>query len=82
MRQFNVHEAKTNFSRLLAMVENGERVIIARHREPVAELVPFQRKRLILGSGKDDPNVDRNALAGNWWRAMSDEEADDFYEGR
>ena len=35
----NVHEAKTNLSRLLAQVEAGEEVIIARNGKPVARLV-------------------------------------------
>ena len=35
----NVHEAKTNLSRLLAQVEAGEEVVIARNGSPVARLV-------------------------------------------
>ena len=35
----NVHEAKTQLSRLLARVEAGEDVVIARRGEPVARLV-------------------------------------------
>ncbi len=35
----NVHEAKTNLSRLLAQVEAGEEVVIARNGNPVARLV-------------------------------------------
>jgi len=36
--QVNVHEAKSQLSRLLELVEEGETVIVARHGEPVAEL--------------------------------------------
>jgi prevent-host-death family protein len=36
----NVHEAKTNLSRLLVEVENGHEVTIARAGRPVARLVP------------------------------------------
>ena len=39
----NVHEAKTNLSRLLAKVEAGEDVIIARNGTPVARVVPVHR---------------------------------------
>jgi prevent-host-death family protein len=50
MRQVNVHEAKTELSRLLEAVEGGERVVIARAGEPVALLVPYRaatrRRRL------------------------------------
>lgn len=46
----NVHEAKTHLSRLLARVEKGEEVIIARAGRPVARLIPFaQRGKRTLG---------------------------------
>ena len=35
----NVHEAKTRLSQLLARVESGEDVVIARNGKPVARLV-------------------------------------------
>ena len=38
----NIHEAKTNFSRLLARVELGEEIIISNRGLPVAKLVPYQ----------------------------------------
>lgn len=38
----NVHEAKTHFSKLLARVERGEEVIVAKAGNPVARLVPMQ----------------------------------------
>lgn len=41
MPTVNVHEAKTNLSRLLAQVEAGEDVIIARRGRPVARLVSY-----------------------------------------
>ena len=40
----NVHEAKTRLSQLLAQVEAGEEVVIARNGEPVARLVPAKKK--------------------------------------
>jgi prevent-host-death family protein len=40
MIEVNVHEAKTNLSRLLQRVAAGEVVIIARAGVPVARLVP------------------------------------------
>jgi prevent-host-death family protein len=39
----NVHEAKTHLSKLLARVEAGEELIIARAGQPVARLIPFAR---------------------------------------
>ena len=44
MKKVNVHEAKTNFSSLLATVEGaGESLVICRNGEPVADLVPHKR---------------------------------------
>jgi prevent-host-death family protein len=37
----NVHEAKTHLSRILARVEAGEEIVIARGGKPVAALVPL-----------------------------------------
>jgi antitoxin (DNA-binding transcriptional repressor) of toxin-antitoxin stability system len=48
MKQVNVHEAKTQLSRLLQEVEEGEEIVIARNGEPVAKLVrhvPEQKPR-------------------------------------
>ncbi|MEA1967479.1 MAG: type II toxin-antitoxin system Phd/YefM family antitoxin [Thermodesulfobacteriota bacterium] len=42
MEQINIHEAKTQFSKLIVSVEKGNKIIIARHGKPVAKLVPFQ----------------------------------------
>lgn len=39
MRQVNIHEAKSQLSRLLAEVEAGEEIIIARSGKPVARLI-------------------------------------------
>jgi prevent-host-death family protein len=41
MVQVNMHEAKTRLSQLVALVERGERVVIARDGIPVVELVPL-----------------------------------------
>ena len=40
-----MHEAKTNFSKLIRRVLNGEEVIIARAGEPVARLGPIESHR-------------------------------------
>jgi prevent-host-death family protein len=41
----NVHEAKTHLSRLLARVEAGESIVIARAGRPIAVLSPAQGPR-------------------------------------
>ena len=59
METVNVHEAKTTLSRLLAQVEAGEEVVIARNGKPVARLVPFQQQgRRQFGSMEDRISVD------------------------
>ena len=75
----NVGEAKTNLSQLLARVEAGEDVEIARNGVPVARLVriePTERpgERFLNGWG---------ALAGQIWIAddfeFSEQELDQMY---
>ena len=55
MTVVNVHEAKTQLSRLLARVEAGEEVVIARRGKPVARLVackPRGKRRPDILKGK------------------------------
>jgi prevent-host-death family protein len=49
----NVHEAKTHLSRLLARVEAGEQVTIARAGRPIARLVPIAAPRRARVPGRD-----------------------------
>jgi prevent-host-death family protein len=52
--QVNIHQAKTHFSRLLARVEAGEEIIIAKAGKPIAKLRPVseQPARRVLGSDR------------------------------
>jgi prevent-host-death family protein len=60
MKTVNVHEAKTNFSSLLARVEeNSEAIVICRNGHPVADLVPHKRSRRT----KPHPQLSRIKLA-------------------
>ena len=43
METFDIHEAKTQLSRLLSRVELGEEIIISNRGIPVAKLVPLDR---------------------------------------
>ena len=52
METVNIHEAKTQLSRLLSRVELGEEIIISNRGVPVAKLVPLappQSRRQSLG---------------------------------
>ncbi|WP_309621441.1 type II toxin-antitoxin system prevent-host-death family antitoxin [Novosphingobium sp.] len=43
-RTVTIHEAKTQLSRLIAAVEAGEEVVIARGKKPAVKLVPIGQK--------------------------------------
>jgi prevent-host-death family protein len=67
MGVFNVHDAKTNLSRLLERVAQGEEIIIAKSGRPVAKLVrvaveprrPGRLKgRIRVGADFDEPLPD------------------------
>lgn len=72
----NVHDAKTNLSKLLARVEAGEEIIISRAGTPIARLVPerpMSNWDIIVGSMKgeiwvaddfDEPDPDIERLFG------------------
>lgn len=51
-RVYNVHEAKTNLSKLLERVEAGETIVIARNGKPVAELVRPGPRGVTFGTMK------------------------------
>lgn len=40
--RMNIHEAKTHFSKLVAAVEAGEKVVICRNGAPVVECIPVR----------------------------------------
>jgi prevent-host-death family protein len=45
MKQVNIHQAKTELSKLVERAEAGEEILIARAGKPVAKLVPLTRGR-------------------------------------
>ena len=42
METVNIHQAKTNLSRLLSRVEHGEEIVISNRGIPIAKLIPFR----------------------------------------
>lgn len=74
---FNVHEAKTQFSRILAKVQAGEEVIIAKAGRPIARIVPIRSSRL------REPDTERGTLwvAEDFDAPLPDDLLDAF-EGR
>lgn len=82
VRQVNIHEAKTHFSELIAAVERGEEIVIARRGKPVAKLkmagsedeAERPRGERVLGRWAGRIRVNPNA-----YEPLTDEELDELY---
>ena len=73
----NVHEAKMQLSRLLARVEAGEDVVIARRGEPIARLVGCKPQ----GKRHADVLKGKVAIPENFFDPLPEEELN-AWEGR
>ena len=73
MQIYNIHEAKTNLSKLIEKISQGEKVIIAKAGKPVADLVPHKEKlkprklgllkgKIIIPDNFDDEDEEINKL--------------------
>ena len=66
---YNIHDAKSNLSKLIEEVLSGESVTIARAGQPLVDLTPHSpKKKFVLGS-----------LAHLIEYNMTDEEEKDFF---
>ena len=61
--QFNIHDAKTNLSRIIDRVEHGEEIIISRSGTPVAKVIPLNRRVDRVGRGS---LAGRLTMADDW----------------
>jgi prevent-host-death family protein len=74
----SVHGAKTQLSKLLDLVEDGEEVVIERHGRPIAQIVPVRRRRpSALGTMRG-----QFTMVDGWERPLNDDEAEAFWSGR
>ncbi|HSS34184.1 MAG TPA: type II toxin-antitoxin system Phd/YefM family antitoxin [Solirubrobacterales bacterium] len=48
---FSIGEAKTYFSKLVRRVEAGEEIVVRRGSEPVARIVPLEKRGGVRGFG-------------------------------
>ena len=72
----NIHDAKTNFSKLIGRVMAGEEIIIAKAGKPVARLVPERPP----SSARRTPGIDKGKLRiADDFDSMSQEELDVWY---
>ncbi len=76
MSLVNMHEAKTQLSRIVSRVERGETVVIGRAGKPVAVLSPYHQEQSARQLG---------AMKGKIWVSddfdVADEEIADLFEG-
>ncbi len=70
----NIHDAKTNLSKLLERVERGEEIVIARAGTPIARLCPIKprprRRRLGKYAGQIEIAADFDVLPPDLARAL------------
>jgi prevent-host-death family protein len=57
MTKVNIHEAKTNLSKLLEKAMNGEEVVIAKAGEPMVRLVPVKKETEKDWFGMDEGKI-------------------------
>ena len=77
MPTVNVHEAKTHLSRLLAQVEAGQEVVIARRGAPVARLVACEPR----GKRQADVLKGKITVPDSFFEPLPEEELR-LWEGR
>jgi prevent-host-death family protein len=79
--QVSVADAKNKLPELIRAVEDGEPVTICRRGVPVVDIVRTKKpngKQRSLGTQRGKIQI----LDPDWWKPMTDEEAEDFIEGR
>ena len=81
-KTFNIHEAKTHFSRLVDRAHAGEEIVVAKGGVPYAKLVPIAEEAPLP---RRQPGRLRGLLGdipdSVWFDPMSDEELD-LWEGK
>ena len=79
--QVSVANAKNKLPELIKAVEEGQPITICRRGVPVVDIVPTKkpaRKKRTLGTLKGKIQV----LDPDWWKPMTDKEAEAFVAGR
>ena len=61
MSTVTIHAAKTNLSKLLAQVEAGEEIVIARGKTPIARLTPVRAPPAVAPFWSPEGNRERRA---------------------
>lgn len=72
--EVNIHEAKTQLSRLIQRALAGEEVTIAKAGKPLVRLTPVEKRKPILGSARG-----MFELPEGWDAPMTDAELDEVF---
>jgi prevent-host-death family protein len=78
MDKFNIHEAKTHFSKLIERVLAGEEIVIGKAGKPVAKLVPYVEN---LQPRKPGAWKGKVWLAPDWDSPETNKEIEDLFYG-
>ncbi len=74
--QVNIHNAKTNLSRLIERAQSGEDIIIARSGKPVVKLVPIRKgRKRVFGSAAGQIKFRKG-----WDAPMTERELQEFLQ--
>jgi len=73
----NIHQAKTNLSRLLHQVEQGEEVVVCRGKQPVAKIIPTSAS-LPVRPKVGQPTSPRFAVPDAAFAPLSEDELKDW----
>jgi prevent-host-death family protein len=79
--QVSVADAKNKLPELIKAVEDGQPVTICRRGVPVVDIVRTKKavgRKRTLGTLKGKIRI----VDPNWWKPMTDKEAEDFFAGR
>lgn len=68
MEVVNVHEARTQLSKLLARVHSGEEIIIAKSGRPYAKLVPITKVK------NRTPGIAKGEVTDEFFKPLPEEE--------
>lgn len=80
MQKYNMYEAKTNFSKIINLVEHNEEVLISRNGKPVTKIIPFVEKP----TGKRKFGTLRGKIKVNkdFDKPLPEDLIDSFYSGK
>ena len=74
--EVNIHQAKTNLSRLIERALAGEEVIIAKAGRPVVRLTRIEPAKPVLGTARGI-----GTLPKGWDAPLTDKEIDEVFGG-